>query len=138
MRLCHGLDKYGRTIADVLLSDGTNVNHTLVKDGWCWWYRKYAPGDTALEKLEKEAREAKKGLWAPIRPWIYPKARRGQSLDLSDLVPIRVFPPESLYAVSIDASDIDGLRSFVEQVVEGEAKGSLEDCNEMLHSEATQ
>src|SRR5215467_5429535 len=102
----YGKDKYGRTIADVLLSDGTNVNHTLVKDGWCWWYRKYAPGDTALEKLEKEAREAKKGLWAPIRPWIYPKARRGQSLDLSDLVPIRVFPPESLYAVSIDASDI--------------------------------
>jgi len=31
----HGLDKYGRTIADVLLPDGTNVNHELVKDGWC-------------------------------------------------------------------------------------------------------
>jgi endonuclease YncB( thermonuclease family) len=26
-------DKYGRTIADVLLPDGTNVNHTLVKEG---------------------------------------------------------------------------------------------------------
>jgi micrococcal nuclease len=25
----HGLDKYGRTLADVLLPDGTNVNHTL-------------------------------------------------------------------------------------------------------------
>ena len=32
----HGQDKYGRTIADVLLPDGTNVNHTLVKEGWCW------------------------------------------------------------------------------------------------------
>jgi endonuclease YncB( thermonuclease family) len=31
----HGYDKYQRTIADVLLSDGANVNHTLVKDGWC-------------------------------------------------------------------------------------------------------
>jgi endonuclease YncB( thermonuclease family) len=40
----HGLDKDGRTLADVLLSDGTNVNYALVKDGWCWWYRKYAPG----------------------------------------------------------------------------------------------
>jgi Staphylococcal nuclease homologue len=39
----HGHDKYGRTLADVFLSDGTNVNHTLVKDCWCWWYRKYAP-----------------------------------------------------------------------------------------------
>jgi endonuclease YncB( thermonuclease family) len=64
----------------VLLPDGTNVNHELVKDGWCWWYRKYAPGDTVLEGLEKEAREAKKGLWvdpAPIPPWVYHKARRG-------------------------------------------------------------
>jgi hypothetical protein len=85
----HGLDKYGRTIADVPLSDGTNVNHTLVKDGWCWWYRKYAPGDTVLEGLENEARESKKDLWveqAAIPPWVYRKARRGQSLDLSDLV----------------------------------------------------
>ena len=42
----HGKDKYGLTIADVLLPDGTNANHTLVKDGWCLWYRKYAPVDT--------------------------------------------------------------------------------------------
>ena len=52
----YGRDKYGRTIANVLLPDDTNINHTLVKDGWCWWYRKYAPGDTVLEGLEKEAR----------------------------------------------------------------------------------
>src|SRR4029077_7908987 len=60
-------------------------------DGWCWWYRKYAPGDIELEKLEKDARDTKKGLWgdpAPIPPWVYRKARRGQSLDLSDLVPL--------------------------------------------------
>ncbi|MCM3901739.1 MAG: thermonuclease family protein [Pyrinomonadaceae bacterium] len=30
----HRKDKYGRTLADVLLPDGTHVNHTLVKDGW--------------------------------------------------------------------------------------------------------
>jgi endonuclease YncB( thermonuclease family) len=67
----HGQDKYRRTLADVFLLDSTHVNHTLVKDGWCWWYRKFAPGDTILEGLEKEAREAKKGLWvdpAPIPP----------------------------------------------------------------------
>ena len=55
----HGKDKYKRTLADVLLPDGTNVNHMLVKDGWCWWYRKYAPGDTVLEGLETEAREVR-------------------------------------------------------------------------------
>ena len=47
------------------------LNHSLVKDGRCWWYRKYAPGETVLEGLEKEAREVRKGLWvhpAPIPP----------------------------------------------------------------------
>jgi endonuclease YncB( thermonuclease family) len=44
----NGKDMYGRTLADVLILDGPNVNHTLVKDGWCWWYRTYVPGDTVL------------------------------------------------------------------------------------------
>ena len=43
-----GKDKYGRTTADVILPDDTNVNHTLVKAGWCWWYRKYALGEMVL------------------------------------------------------------------------------------------
>lgn len=88
--LTYGKDKYGRTIADVLLSDGTNVNHTMVKQGWCWWYRKYAPEDAVLEELEMAARKERKGLWAdpqPVPPWVYRKARRGQSLDLSYKLP---------------------------------------------------
>ena len=74
----HGHDKYGRTIADVLLPDGTNVNHALVKDGWCWWYRKYAPGDAALERLEREARKDNRGVWSssnPVPPWLYRKGK---------------------------------------------------------------
>ena len=35
------------------LLDGTHVNYTLVKDGWCWWYRKYAPGDFYYPALFK-------------------------------------------------------------------------------------
>jgi endonuclease YncB( thermonuclease family) len=53
-------------------ANGTNVNHTLLKGGLCWWYRKYAPGDTVLEGLENEAREGRIGLWAdtqPVLPW---------------------------------------------------------------------
>ena len=46
-------DRFGRTIGTVLLPDGTNVNHTLIKDGWCWWYRKKARGDTVLEGLDE-------------------------------------------------------------------------------------
>src|SRR5690349_21156618 len=74
----HGQDKYRRTLADVFLRDGTHVNHELVKDGWCWWYRKYAPRDTVLEGLEREARENKKGLWVdpqPVPPWEWRKRK---------------------------------------------------------------
>ncbi len=72
----HGKDKYGRVLADVSLADGTNVNQELVKEGWCWWYRKYAQEDTMLENLETEARDARKGLWVdpnPVPPWEWRK-----------------------------------------------------------------
>ena len=74
----HGHDKYRRTLGDVILSDGTNVNQELVKQGWCWWYRKYAPEDTVLEGLERDARDAKKGLWVdlqPVPPWEWRRSR---------------------------------------------------------------
>jgi len=58
----------------VILPDGMNLNQELVKQGWCWWYRKYAPGNVTLEKLEAEAREAQRNLWShkkPVPPWVY-------------------------------------------------------------------
>lgn len=48
----HGFDKYKRIFGDAILLDGMNLNQELVKQGSCWWYRKYAPGDTGLEGLE--------------------------------------------------------------------------------------
>jgi endonuclease YncB( thermonuclease family) len=32
----HGLDKYMRTIGDVILPDGMSLNQELVKEGWGW------------------------------------------------------------------------------------------------------
>jgi endonuclease YncB( thermonuclease family) len=75
----YGLDRYGRTIGDVLLSDGANLNRELVKAGLCWWYRKYATNDSVLAALEMEAREAKLGLWAepePLPPWEFRHRQR--------------------------------------------------------------
>lgn len=72
------------------MPDGTKRNHALVKEGWCWWYRKYAPADTELEGYETMARDLRKGLWvdpAPILPWVYQNARRGERFDLSDVTP---------------------------------------------------
>jgi micrococcal nuclease len=73
----HGQDRYGRTIGDVFLPDGRNLNHEIVKAGFAWWFRRYAPHNRVLEKLESEAREAKRGLWVdanPVPPWEF---RRG-------------------------------------------------------------
>ena len=61
------LDKLGEPIPSRPHSTRGSPNDNLPKRGppsnkgvrgWCWWYRKYAPGDTVLEGLETEARDA--------------------------------------------------------------------------------
>ena len=74
-----GRDKYHRLLGEVVLPNGRMLNRELVREGFCWWYRKYAPGDTVLEALEKAAREGRKGLWAdpqPVPPWEWRKRSR--------------------------------------------------------------
>ena len=61
-------DRYGRLVGVVTLEDGRNVNRELVRGGMAWWYRKYAPKDSELERLETEAREARRGLWQDKNP----------------------------------------------------------------------
>ncbi len=81
-----GHDKYRRSNADVLLPDGMNLNQELVKQGWCWWYRKYVPGNTVLERLEHKAREARKGLWVTCIPFRCGSGGRGKSVSRQTLL----------------------------------------------------
>src|SRR2546426_7301545 len=79
--LTHGRDRYGRTVADVILPDGGNTNQALVKVGLAWWYRQYAPHDDTLRELEKQARTTRRGLWADpnsVPPWEWRKQRKGR------------------------------------------------------------
>ena len=65
-------DRYGRMVARIILPGGESLNRAMVRDGFAWWYRKYAPGDVALRDAEAEARKAKIGLWSqpsPVAPW---------------------------------------------------------------------
>lgn len=74
-----GRDQFGRTLARVILPDGRNLNHQLVRDGFAWWYRRYAPRDSGLADLEEQAREKRLGLWVdeePVPPWLWRKSRR--------------------------------------------------------------
>jgi len=64
---------------DVVLPDGMNLNQEVTKQGWCWWYRKYAPAETVLEEFETDAREGRKGLWADphlVPSWEWQKSNR--------------------------------------------------------------
>lgn len=53
-------DKYGRTIADVFLPDGININHELVRRGWFLLVSKVCAGGTILESLETKHERARK------------------------------------------------------------------------------
>jgi endonuclease YncB( thermonuclease family) len=76
----HDTDRYGRTVADVILPDGRSLGRELVGAGMAWWYRAYAPADGEPARLEAEARFARRGLWSqddPVPPWAWRKAAAG-------------------------------------------------------------
>lgn len=62
-------DKYGRLLRNVYLEDGTDVNATLVLDGYAHAYLTF-PLDRdrkhLLSDLENEARINTRGLWDPV------------------------------------------------------------------------
>jgi micrococcal nuclease len=79
--LVRDIDRYGRTVAEVILPDGRNANQEMVRAGYAWWFRKYAPNDRVLESLEGEACKAKRGLWADphaVPPWEYRRVKRSK------------------------------------------------------------
>jgi micrococcal nuclease len=57
-------DRYGRALVYVY-ADGKNVNLEMVRLGWSKFYVKYGEGKYAdqFRAAEKEAREARRGLW---------------------------------------------------------------------------
>jgi endonuclease YncB( thermonuclease family) len=69
-------DKYRREVGKILLT-GQDVNLEQVTRGFAWHYKQYeqeqSPNDRKLyDFAEKEARAARRGLWAdadPLPPW---------------------------------------------------------------------
>jgi endonuclease YncB( thermonuclease family) len=73
----HDIDRYGRTVGEIILPDGRNLNYELVKNGFAWHYAAYSK-DKELARLEVEARTEKRGLWeqpSPVAPWDFRKYR---------------------------------------------------------------
>ncbi|MCP4043372.1 MAG: thermonuclease family protein [Gammaproteobacteria bacterium] len=70
-------DRYKRIVGRVYMGN-LDVNAELVRLGYARVYRRYAK-DKDLYRLEKEAQEAKRGLWAsdhPIPPWEWRRGKR--------------------------------------------------------------
>ncbi len=66
-----GRDRYGRTLAEIVLPDGRILNRELVASGFAWHYKRYS-SDLGLARLEETARAQKRGLWVdahPVAPW---------------------------------------------------------------------
>lgn len=71
-------DSYGRTVG-LVYRDDTNINLAMVRSGNAWWYRYYAPHERQLEQAEREARQARAGLWVedgPVPPWDWRRGKR--------------------------------------------------------------
>jgi endonuclease YncB( thermonuclease family) len=76
------VDRYGRTVGEVILPDGQSLNRELVRAGLAWWYRQFAKHDRELGPLEAEARRAQRGLWSdplPVPPWEWRRERRASA-----------------------------------------------------------
>ena len=60
-------DRYGRTLADVVLPDGRLLNRELVAAGLAWHFTRYSK-DEELARAEQSARRARIGIWSEPRP----------------------------------------------------------------------
>jgi len=83
-----GQDRYGRTVADIILADHTSLSQDLVRAGYAWWYRQYAPKDRNLAYAEVDAKLDGIGIWSSRytqAPWEYRHQRTvGKSKQHND------------------------------------------------------
>ena len=73
-------DRYGRLLAKTYLEDGREVGEEMVKAGMAWHFKKYST-DPVLARLENEAKNNRRGLWAidnPIPPWKFRKNKKNK------------------------------------------------------------
>ena len=67
-----GKDRYGRTVAVVVLPGGESLQAALLRAGHAWVWPRYCRGCGEWEVLQEEARAAGRGLWInlnPVPPW---------------------------------------------------------------------
>lgn len=74
-----GRDRYDRTLARIKCN-GRDANAEQVRLGYAWVYTRYAPADSPLYALQRDAMTTRRGLWSgpePLPPWEW--RRRGNA-----------------------------------------------------------
>jgi len=67
-----GTDRYRRTLAQLYLPDGTNVNSAQVRNGYAWVFTRYCRDPAYWTPLQREAQLHRRGLWVEpgaLPPW---------------------------------------------------------------------
>lgn len=68
-------DRYGRAIGNIQLRSGEWLDVALISRGLAWLYRQYPSRvQRATDRIERVARESKRGLWVcrnVVAPWAY-------------------------------------------------------------------
>jgi endonuclease YncB( thermonuclease family) len=65
-------DRYARIVARVTVG-AIDLSEEMIRNGFAWHYARYSP-EPRLAELERQARRARRGLWAdpkPAAPWDY-------------------------------------------------------------------
>jgi endonuclease YncB( thermonuclease family) len=83
---------YGRLLAYLYVGE-LNLNVEIVRLGWSPFWTKYGEGRLADEsrEAEREAREARRGLWAGLDPWESDRRKRPRSQRMP---PGECIPPD--------------------------------------------
>ena len=78
------IDRYGRTVGRIY-AGSIDISAEMVRQGAAWVYRKYNH-DPSLLRLEREAQQARRGLWAlpeaeRTPPWEWRAAAKAERQD---------------------------------------------------------
>lgn len=74
--LVRDVDRYGRTVGEVVLPDGRSLSRELVRAGLAWLYRHYARRDRELERSTEAESCPAPSPPTSAHPSRYPRARR--------------------------------------------------------------
>jgi endonuclease YncB( thermonuclease family) len=127
------IDRYGREVSNVW-ADGVCVACELVRRGDAWAYRKYLR-DPALLELERQAREARLGLWSQpahafIPPWEWRHGARtvgAEAAALSQFAPLAAVSPTA--SATASAPLACGAKRYCREMAScAEAQFHLEQC----------